>query len=109
MKILYGFTETRRFLKRIVDRISDEEYAELQIYLCENPSAGDLVQGSGGLRKMRWRISGKGKSGGVRIIYYWAVNREKILMLDIYKKNEKGNLSQSEIAFLRQNLEDWKR
>ena len=109
MKILYGFTEIGKFLKRIAGRITDEEYAELQFYLCENPDQGDLIQGSGGLRKIRWHVGGKGKSGGVRVIYYWAVEREKILMLDIYRKNEKGDLTKSEIAVLRKRLEDWKR
>ncbi len=108
MKVLYGFTETEKFLKKLAGRISDEDYAELQFYLCENPDEGDLIQGSGGMRKIRWRISGKGKSGGVRVIYYWAVSREKILMLDIYKKSEKGNLSKPEIVLLRQKLKDWK-
>lgn len=108
MKILYGFTETDKFLKRISGRITDEEYTELQFYLCENPEQGDLIQGSGGLRKIRWHVGGKGKSGGVRVIYYWAIIREKILMLDIYRKSEKGNLNKSEIAMLRKDLEDWK-
>ncbi|MCY7375720.1 MAG: type II toxin-antitoxin system RelE/ParE family toxin [Pyrinomonadaceae bacterium] len=109
MKILYGFTETNKFLKRITGRISDEEYAELQFYICENPDEGDLIQGSGGLRKIRWHVGGKGKSGGVRVIYFHAVNLEKILMLDIYKKSEKSNMSKAEITALRQTLKDWKR
>jgi len=67
-----------------------------------------LIQGGGGLRKIRWHVGGKGKRGGVRVIYYWAVNREKILMLDIYKKNERSNLTKSEIAMLRNDLEFWK-
>ncbi|MGI8639787.1 MAG: type II toxin-antitoxin system RelE/ParE family toxin [Pyrinomonadaceae bacterium] len=109
MKILYGFTETQRFLKRIGSRISDEEYAELQFHLCENPDEGDLIRGGGGIRKLRWRVVGKGKSGGVRVIYYWAARRGKILMLDIYQKNEKSNLSQTEILLLGQKAKDWKK
>lgn len=99
---LFGFTETNRFTKRLLDLLSDEEYARLQLYLCEFPNFGKIIKGGGGIRKMRWSLRGSGKSGGARIIYYWAVNREKILLLEIYRKNEKEDLSPTEIAELRE-------
>ncbi len=74
--------------------------------LCKDPQLGEIIRGSGGIRKIRWAIGEKGKSGGARVIYYWAVSREKILMLDIYKKNEKVVLSRDELFKLRKKVEE---
>ena len=68
---LFGFTETPEFTKKIVDLLSDDQLANLQIFLCENPDFGKIIKGSGGIRKVRWSAGGKGKSGGVRVLYYW--------------------------------------
>ena len=62
------FIETSLFTKIIATYLSDDEYAALQSFLVENPEAGDIVRGSGGVRKLRWAKSGKGKRGGIRII-----------------------------------------
>lgn len=102
-----GFTETTRFEKRAQSRLGDEELAKVQSYLSLYPDDGDVIKGSQGIRKLRWAASGRGKRGGSRIIYYWAVSRERILLLDIYTKNEKSDLSQSELAILRQDVERW--
>ncbi len=105
---LFGFTETQRFVRRVTDRLPDKEYAELQFYLCENPDEGDIIPRGGGIRKIRWRIAGKGKRGGVRVIYFWLVGEDKILMLDIYAKNEKADLTQNEIQQMKRIVKDWK-
>ena len=105
--ILFGFRETHRFTKRVTNLLSDEEYAELQNDLCNEPQIGVIIKGSGGIRKMRWSFGGRGKRGGARVIYFWAVSREKILMLDIYAKNERKELTQTEIKELRRFVEEF--
>lgn len=107
--ILFGFSETHRFTKRVTNLLSDEEYAKLQNDLCDEPEIGAIIEGSGGIRKMRWSFGGRGKRGGARVIYYWAVSREKIFLLDIYAKNEKEDLTQTEIKELRRVVEEFER
>jgi len=72
--------ETQIFTKRIVNFLSDNEYKDLQWTLMANPVAGRVIPGGNGLRKIRWHITGSGKSGGLRIIYYYFTQREKIYM-----------------------------
>lgn len=97
--------ETSVFTRRIQDLLSDEAYSELQAELVKRPDAGALILGSGGLRKVRWGYQHQGKRGGVRIIYFWAVQHEQILMLFIYPKNETDNLSPTQLRALRQVVE----
>ena len=101
MKII----ETSIFTKKIISLLSDEEYRNLQNELILNPEKGKIIRESGGLRKMRWGISGRGKSGGVRIIYYWIKNKEIILMLLVYPKNEQDNLTPSQTKILKSIIE----
>ena len=70
------------------------------------PDAGDLIPGGGGLRKIRWSAQGRGKRGGVRVIYYWAVRQEQILMLLIYAKNERDDLTVEQLKVLRRIIEE---
>ena len=100
------FLETSVFSRRLGDRLSDEEYRKLQVYLALRPDAGKIIVGSGGIRKVRWRSPGEGKSGGVRVIYYWAVSRERLLMLSIYAKNEQANLTREQLRALRVVVEE---
>ena len=93
--------ETSVFTKRLMNLLLDEEYRKLQAEIVMNPEKGKLIVGSGGLRKIRWVIPGKGKSGGVRIIYYWAKAKEIILMLSIYSKNEQDDLSREQLKILK--------
>ena len=78
--------ETSVFTRRITELLSDDEYRELQATLVERPKAGPVIPGSGGIRKLRWSASGRGKRGGARVIYYWATEQEHLLMLFIYTK-----------------------
>ncbi len=105
---LFGFNETLEFTKKVVSLLSDEQLANLQIFLCENPDFGKIIKDSKGICKVRWSAAGKGKSGGVRVLYYWVVSREKIIFLDIYAKNEKEILSDSEMKLLRKIVEEFK-
>ncbi len=87
--------------------LSDEEYREFQLYLVENPTAGDVIKETGGLRKVRWASGGKGKRGGVRVIYYHKLSESQIRLLVIYKKGIKDDLSADERRALRALNERW--
>ena len=102
----FDFTETSRFTKKITKLLSDDDYAKVQLLLCRFPEFGKIIKGGGGIRKVRCGLEGRGKSGGARVIYFWAVSHDKILMLDVYAKNEKENLSPDEIKILRQEVEE---
>jgi len=95
------FVETSFFTKKIGIYLDDEELAELQSELARNPELGKVIQGSGGIRKLRWAAMGKGRRGGARIIYYWAPQPVVILMLYVYVKSEVGDLTQDQLRLLR--------
>ena len=86
------FIETRAFTKLRLDYLSDEDYRVLQTYLMQKSDAGDIVKGSGGVRKVRWAADGKEKSGSVRFIYYWKKPDHEIWMLAIYSKSERSTI-----------------
>jgi mRNA-degrading endonuclease RelE of RelBE toxin-antitoxin system len=81
--------ETSFFTRQVQDLLTDEDYRLLQAALVLRLDLGDIIEGSGGLRKFRWRTRGRGKRGGTRVIYYWAVAQGQLLMLMIYSKSEK--------------------
>lgn len=85
----------------------DDEYRQLQEALVTRPDMGDIIKGSGGIRKVRWKLEGRGKSGGVRVIYYWAVSDEQILMLYTYPKSKQDNLTKDQVAMLKDIVERW--
>jgi mRNA-degrading endonuclease RelE of RelBE toxin-antitoxin system len=85
--------------------MDDERYAALQAYLAERPDAGDLIRGSGGMRKIRWAGTGRGKRGGLRVIYYWWTAKDRISMLLVYPKNEQDDLNAEQMKQLRKALE----
>ena len=97
--------ETSIFTRRVVRLLDDESYRLLQAELLQDPEKGDLMRGSGGLRKLRWAVPGRGKSGGVRVIYYWAVSKDRFLMLLIYDKTEQDELTADQLRQLRQLVE----
>ena len=96
------FRETEFFTRDIGTLLSDEEYAELQGALVVNPEAGDLIKHTGGLRKLRWsqQRRGKGKRGGVRVVYYWYASGSLIYMLLAYSKDEQDDLSSAQAKLL---------
>jgi hypothetical protein len=87
------FIETSTFTKLLPNYLSDDDYRGFQSYLLQKPDAGDLVKGSGGVRKVRWASSGKGKSGGLRLMYYWKKSEHEIWMLTLYSKSERASIS----------------
>jgi hypothetical protein len=90
---MYTFIETRLFTNLVGRYFSDDEYAAVQFQLAADPERGDVVPGSGGVRKLRWRQPGHGKRGGVRVIYYARIRAGAIWMLTVYAKNEAENIS----------------
>ncbi len=98
------FYETAIFTEQVVEFLDDDSYGELQNLLVREPESGNLIPRSRGLRKIRWRVAGRGKRRGIRVIYY-LVTREQIYMLYAYAKNKQENLTQEQTQRLR-NLVD---
>lgn len=98
--------ETPIFSKQLLSALSDSEYRLFQNMLLEQPDTGKVIPGSGGLRKVRWAMRGRGKSGGVRVIYYWFTLRGTILLLFMYPKNVQDNLTQDQLKQLKKIIEE---
>ncbi len=92
--------ETHIFTKLINKLMTDEDYREFQAMIIDQPDTGNIISGSGGIRKIRWRGSGRGKRGGSRFIYYWAANLDQIYMLFAYAKNEVDDLTKEQLKTL---------
>ena len=86
------FIETSIFTKLIGKYLSDDEYADLQSFLLKHPKAGAVIRQTSGVRKLRWKIQGKGKSGGIRVIYYFKVSEDEIWILTVYGKSERESI-----------------
>jgi len=99
--------ETSVFTRLIKELMNDEDYRELQEALIKRPELGDLIRGSGGLRKVRWKLEGRGKSGGVRVIYYWVTTESQIRMVYVYPKGRQENLTDEQLAALKKIVERW--
>ena len=97
--------ETRAFTARMRELLTDDEYRALQLALVQRPTAGSVIPGTGGLRKLRWASSGRGKRGGARIIYFRFVAPEKVLLLFAYAKNERDDLTSTQCQALRKIVE----
>jgi hypothetical protein len=86
--------------------LPDEEYRKLQAALVGKPDLGQLIRGSGGLRKVRWGLPGRGKSGGVRVIYYWVVKEDQLFMLLMYAKTEQDDLTPLQLKVLKKIVKE---
>jgi mRNA-degrading endonuclease RelE of RelBE toxin-antitoxin system len=96
------FIETSVFTRQLEKLISDESYLEMQQFLSRLPTVGDLIRGSNGCRKLRWNVPGRGKRGGIRVIYYWVMANDQILMLIAFSKSTTANLTPMQIRKLGQ-------
>jgi hypothetical protein len=104
----FEFVEAPAFSRYREDYLDDDRFAELQGSIAANPEVGDLIPGAGGIRKMRWKDSrrGKGKRGGLRVIYYCFLSDEEIWLLTLYDKDEASDLTKSQREQLRRILEE---
>lgn len=100
------FVETPLFSKTLERYLSDEEYAELQSFLSEHPDAGEVIPGSGGVRKLRWASQGSGKRGGLRVIYYLQLAQGQIWLLTLYRKNVKEDIPVHVLKKIKEAIED---
>ena len=92
--------ETSVFTRQITALLSDEEYGGFQLRIAANPELGALIRGGGGIRKVRVAIGSRGKSGGARVIYYWAVRKDAILLLYVYAKSAAADLTPKQVSRL---------
>lgn len=96
LHMLVSVAELPEYLRCSERLLSDSERANIVDYLSAMPKAGDLIPGTGGVRKLRWARGGRGKSGGVRVIYYFHSERIPLYLLTVFGKNEQSNLSAAE-------------
>jgi len=94
------FIETPIFTKEVRDLLEDDQYRALQLALIFRPEQGAIIPGSGGLRKLRWGGKGRGKRGGLRVIYYQAKEEDTFDMLFVYPKNEQEDLTPMQLRVL---------
>lgn len=94
------FVETPVFTGLVTANLSDDEYRALQTSLLLRPEQGPLIPGSGGLRKVRWGAGGRGKRGGLRVIYFWAKDESVCYMLFLYRKSDQGDLTKTQVQVL---------
>ena len=105
--IIRSFIETVIFTKRWAELgLTDDNLAELEKFIMENPDAGDIIQGTGGLIKLRWKLPGKGKRGGTRILYVDFVKYSKTILINCYSKKEKDNISDKEKAVYKKLIKE---
>ena len=100
------FRETSYFTRWVKDALTDDDYRELRDELTRNPLAGDVIRGGGGIRKIRIALAGKGKRGGARAIYYYAVQHTTILFLYAYEKASQGDVEPDQLKFLRRIVKE---
>jgi hypothetical protein len=99
------FVETKLFTQLVQGYLSDDEYAALQAAIIANPQAGDVISGSGGVRKLRWGVAGRGKRGGIRVIYYLQQQRGQVWMLTLYAKNEADSIPGPALKRIKEELD----
>jgi len=102
------FVESSIFTKYRGDHLSDEEFRLFQTELMSNPKQGDVIQGTGGLRKIRVASNNKGKRGGARVIYYFLDEKQRCYLLTIYAKNEMSDLTTDQKKQLKTFMEVWR-
>jgi len=95
------FIETSSFSAIRERYFTDLDFHLLQLFLMANPQAGNVIRGSGGVRKLRWGTGGRGKRGGLRVIYYWVTRNDQILLITAYRKNEMADLSRAALRKMR--------
>lgn len=101
------FIETSVFTRQIAALMRDEDYGMFQRWLASNPNAGDVIPGTGGIRKVRVAVPGRGKRGGARVIYVHRITESRILLLLAYAKSDQDDLTAEQAQSLRRIIESW--
>jgi mRNA-degrading endonuclease RelE of RelBE toxin-antitoxin system len=94
------FIETPIFTRVVMELLDDEEYQSLQKALCKRPDLGPVIRHSGGLRKARWSLAGRGKRGGLRVVYFWDEGSETFYLLYLFPKNDREDLTVHQVRVL---------
>ena len=102
---MFSVVETRLFSKLVREYLTDRQYGQLQAELIRNPYVGNIIRGSGGVRKLRWAVEGRGKRGGYRVIYVVRRPKGVIWMLTIYPKNVTDSIPGHVLKKIREELE----
>jgi len=102
----YEFIELAPFAAVRDELFPAERFLELQWYLCGCPEAGDLIPGTGGCRKIRWKVQGRGKRGGARVIYFLRTEAGRIVLVAAYGKNEQEDVSRQWLRKLKENFDE---
>ena len=102
---MISFVETKLFTRLVQEYLSDDEYSKLQQALLFDPEAGAVIRGSGGVRKLRWRVGGRGKRGGIRVIYFLRTEQGQIWMLTLYAKNVAESISASVLKQIKDEID----
>jgi hypothetical protein len=103
---MLSFIETKLFTRLVQQYLTEDEYATLQDFLANHPESGDVIPGSGGVRKLRWRAPGRGKRGGYRVIYFARAIRGVMYMLTMYPKNVAETIPAHVLRRIRKEIED---
>jgi len=103
-RVLITVVEGEPFPAKAAQVLNDEGRLEFIGFIASNPEAGDVMAGSGGVRKVRWSRSGTGKRGGVRVIYYFHDESMPLFLLTVYPKSQKDNLSAAELRAMKQTV-----
>ena len=103
---MFTVVETAMFQKQWPIYWTEDERGAFAAYISESPTAGDVVPGSGGIRKVRWRRSGTGKSGGVRVIYFTRTTEQEVVLLLMYAKAKTDNITGPKLKEIRRVLEN---
>jgi hypothetical protein len=103
---MVSFVETRLFTRLVNEHLTDDEYRRLQQALIADPELGVVIPGSGGIRKARWGIAGRGRRGGLRVIYFLRVRQGQIWMLTLYRKNVADNIPAHILRQIRDEIDD---
>jgi hypothetical protein len=102
---VFTVIETPVFSRKSEGLLTDQEREDFVVFIAQNPTAGTVVRGSGGIRKIRWVRPGAGKRGGVRIVYYNQIDHEEIWLLTLYAKNERTTIPGHELKLIKEAIE----
>lgn len=103
---MISFVETKLFTRLVQEYLTDDEYSKLQQKLLSDPEAGSVIPGSGGVRKLRWGLAGRGKRGGIRVIYFLRTRHGQIWLLTLYSKNVAENIPSHVLRQIKDEIDD---